>query len=62
MAWEYYDIDDRVGIVNKWLGLLKEIFDILNGDHISWQMRRMKYIVVGLLISLVILMIFKVLH
>lgn len=35
LSRDYYDIDDWIGIVNKWLGLIKEIFDILNGDHMS---------------------------
>ena len=29
---EYYDIDDRISIINKRLNLLKELFDLLNSD------------------------------
>lgn len=61
LAWEYFDLDDRIGIVNKRLGLIKEIFDILNGDHMNRQMTKMKIIVIFLLLLLTLLMFIKVL-
>lgn len=46
---DFYDIDDRIAIINKRLNLLKELFDLLNNDLQNKQMNTIKWIVIILI-------------
>ena len=46
---EYYNIDDRIEIINNRLDQLKELYDILNNDLHHKQMSNIKWIVIFLI-------------